>query len=100
MKVKDSDARSGEGTSIPQASLTRIRGQPSGRYARKGQGQVRRSKRWREWILSRLEDSWNGLFLVLLVGVNNLALVGVPSRRLIIQKPVLGVPDLNPPPHF
>ena len=100
MKVKDSDARSGEGTLIPQASLIRIKGQPSGRYARKGQGQDSNSKRRREWNLSHLEVSWDGLYLVLLVGVNNLALVGVPSRRLVIQKPVLGVPDPNPLPHF
>ena len=39
MKTQDSDARLGEGTLIPQDSLTRIEGLLSGRYARKDWGQ-------------------------------------------------------------
>ena len=38
MKTQDSDARLREGTLIPQESLTRIEGLPSGHYANKGSG--------------------------------------------------------------
>ena len=31
-----------------------------------------------------------------MVGITNLALVGVPSRRLVIQETILGLPDPNP----
>ena len=95
MKTQDSDARSGEGTLIPQASLTRIEGLPSGRYARKCCGQEGAMKE--ERIGSK--PTWRPLrivlFEILLVGVTNIALVGVPSRRQVVQKTILGVPDPN-----
>ena len=33
------------------------------------------------------------------MGVTSLALEGVPSRRLVVQKTVFGVPDPNPLPY-
>ena len=100
MKTPDSDARSGEGTLIPQDSLTRIEGLPSGRYARKACGQEGVMKEGRNGSTPASRPLKIVLFQILLVGVTNLALVGVPSRRLVVQKTVLGVPDPNPLPHF
>ena len=57
-----------------------------------------------EWIRVRREQVKEDKMVpglpVLLVGVTSLALVGVPSRRLVIQKTVFGVPDPNPLPYL
>ena len=99
MKTQDSDARLGEGTLIPQASLTRIEGLPSRCYARKGCGQKEVVKEGRNGSTPTWRPPKIALFPILLVGVTSLALVDVPSKRLVVQKIVLGVPDPNPLPY-
>ena len=96
MKTQDSDARLGEGTLIPQASLTRIEGLPSGCYARKCRGKEGVVREGRNGSTPTWRSPKIALFPILLVGVTNLALVGVPSRRLVIQETVFDIPDPNP----
>ena len=75
--------------------MTRIEGLPSGSYARKGHGQEGVMKEGRNGSTPAWRPLKIVLFQILLVGVTNLALVGVPSRRQVIQKTVLGVHDPN-----
>ena len=84
MKTQDSDARSGEGTLIPQDSLTRIEGLPSRCHARKDRGQEGVVKEGRNGSTPTWRPPKIVLLQILLVGVTSLALVGVPSRRLVI----------------
>ena len=81
----------------PSGRLTRIEGLLSGGYGRMDWGQERAGKGRQDGS----RPSWRTLTsTVLLVGFINLALVSVPSRRLIIQETVFGVPDPNPLPYF
>ena len=99
MKTQDSDTISGERTLIPRDSFTRIEGLPFGRYARKCRGQEGAMKEGRSGSIPPCRPSRIVLFQILLVGVTTLALVGVPSRRQVVQKTVLGIPDPNPLPY-
>ena len=65
----------------PSGRLTRIEGLLSGGYGRMDRGQERQGKGRQDGS----RPSWRTLTsAVLLVGFINLALVGVPSRRLVI----------------
>ena len=100
MKTQDSDARTGEGTLIPQASLTRIEGLPSGHYARKDWGQEREVKARQNGSRPTWRPPKSVLLQILLVGVTNLAIVGVSSRRMVIQETVFGITNPNPLPYI
>ena len=81
----------------PSGRLTRIKGLLPGSYDREDRGQDRQGKGRQDGSRS----SWRTLTsAVLLVGIINLALVGVRSRRLVIQGTVLDVPDPNLLPCF
>ena len=81
----------------PSGRLTRIQGLLPRSYDKADRGQDRQGKGRQNG--SKL--SWRTLTsAVSLVGIANLALVGVLSRSLFIQKTVLSVPDPNPLPYF
>ena len=81
----------------PSGRVTRIQGMLPGSYGRADWGQDRQGKGRQD----ESRFSWRILTsAVLLVGIINLALVGVPSRRLVIQETVLSVSDPNLLPYF
>ena len=79
--------------------MTSIEGLLSGHYARKDQGQERAVKVRQNGSRPSWRTLKSAVFQILLVGAINLALVAVPSRRLVIRETVFGVPDPNPLPY-
>merc|ERR1712240_261046 len=76
----------------PSGRLIRIEGLLTGGYGRMDRGQERQGKGRQDGS----RPSWRTLTsAVLLVIFINLALVGIPSRRLFIQETVLSIPDSN-----
>jgi len=84
----------------PSGRLTRIEGLLSEGYGRMDQGQERTGKGRPDGSRPSWRTLISAVFKTLLMVIINLALVGIPSRRLVILETVFGIPDPNPLPYF